>query len=595
MTCPRIAAPWLLAAWLAALAVCGLGMLDRVAEWSAELATYTAVWLLTGAVAWFLVRDDYIAPQTAPSEPAVQRWTMFDAVLALLFGGLALTLCVVTAVQLGPLPPAYHDEYSYLFGAQSVLAGRWTWPSHPTHPELFDQYHVLNEGVMASRYYPGTATWLAAWLALGNPYWGQWAAGALAAAGAYAAGRELGGRRCGVLGALLFSLAMGPALFGNLLLAHHSALAGLMLFLWAFVRGQRTGGWPMYFLAGCGLSFAMLCRPATAASFAFPFGAWWLANAVTWVAFKPMSDASQKRSAVVQQGAALAVPLVAGWAVMFAYNHAVTGDWMKSPYQLYTDLYTPRHVFGLNNVVRGEQRLGPKVLDEYDRWAENLTPAVAWKNVVDRLLTSGLATLDLPLMTLTAMLLVPLLMGCDWRWRCVAAAVLSMHAFHWFYWYAGIMGWHYVFETAPLWCLLCGQMLDLLWRQWRSEGRAVLPVWCCGLLALAWGGMYCDLSDDWPARWRRSWLAIEHPRQQHAGFRRWASQAAIDGPALVLVDHSGLGSHLDFVINSPGLTGPLLIGRYRPGQTDVAQIVRDFPDRRVFLCRPARGELLAVE
>ncbi|MEO1998003.1 MAG: hypothetical protein ABGZ17_22320, partial [Planctomycetaceae bacterium] len=34
----------------------------------------------------------------------------------------------------GSLPPAYHDEYSYMFQAQTFADGRLAYPSHPSHP-----------------------------------------------------------------------------------------------------------------------------------------------------------------------------------------------------------------------------------------------------------------------------------------------------------------------------------------------------------------------------------------------------------------------------------------------------------------------------
>ncbi|MDF1745935.1 MAG: hypothetical protein P1V19_19710, partial [Gimesia sp.] len=80
-------------------------------------------------------------------------------------------------LALGNLPPAYHDEFSYLFQAKTFLAGRTWFPSHPDVPEIFDQVHVLNEGKMASRYFPGTGIWLAPFVAWGHPYWGYWLAG----------------------------------------------------------------------------------------------------------------------------------------------------------------------------------------------------------------------------------------------------------------------------------------------------------------------------------------------------------------------------------------------------------------------------------
>jgi hypothetical protein len=593
---------WQAAAWLAAVAVAILGMTDAIAEWTPDLATAYFVWLCVGAVSWFLVRQ-----RRASSSVGLPRarWTFVDTGCAVGIGAVALLLSIATAAAIGPLPPAYHDEYSYRFGAQTLLAGRLTWPDHPTHPDLFDQMHVLNEGVMASRYYPGTAAWMAPWLALGHPWWGHWAAGALSAAAVYGVGRELAGRRCGIIAGLLFAIAPGPALFSNLLLAHHPTLLGLMVFLWGFVHGQRTGGWRSFLIAGLGLSAAMLCRPATAAGFALPFGIYWIASAVGGWRNRPVADAAsigamQKQSApvtarsVICGGIALGLPLVAGWFVMLGYNHAVTGSWRTSPYQLYTDIYTPRHVYGLNNVVRGEARVGPKVLEEYDRWAENLTPALAWRNVGNRLLATGLWTIDLPLLVMTAVSTVALCRRGDSRWKWLALAIVSLHALHWGYWYVGIMGWHYVFESAPLWCLLCAGVTDQLWQTWRFERRDVLPIWSCGLAIIAWAGMYADLSESWPSRWRRAVAEVQYPRRQHAEFRRWVTETVGAEPALVLVKSGSEGSHLDFVINEPGLQGSILLGRFRPGQTDVAAIVRDVPERNVYLCRPDHRELVQV-
>jgi hypothetical protein len=290
----------------------------------------------------------------------------------------------------------------------------------------------------------------------------------------------------------------------------------------------------------------------------------------------------------------LGIPLLCGLAVMLSYNRAVTGSWTTSPYQLYTDIYTPRHVYGLDNVVRGEQRLGPKVLDDYDRWAENLTPSLAWLNTLNRVIISGLWTLDLPLLTLTLVLSLGWCLTHRDRAIWLLTAIVSLHAFHWPYWYAGIMGWHYVFETAPLWCLLFGLVSSQLIGQWWADRRVLLPVWWCGLLVIAWAGMYLPLSETWPARWMNGVASIRYPRRQHAEFRRWVTQRIGEEPALVLVDATSMNPHLDLVVNDAGLAGPLLVGRYRPGQTDLAEVAAAFPDRAVYLVRWEARELERV-
>jgi len=382
------------------------------------------------------------------------------------------------SMHFGDLPPDIHDEFSYLFQAKTFLAGRLSFPSSPRMPELFDQMHVVNEGRFASRYFPGVGLWLAPFVALGHPYWAEWLASGLTAFFVFWAGRELAGNRVGLAAGLLTALSPGMGLFSNLLLSHGPTMAALSLFLFVFLRFMRTARPGDAFWAGCGLSFAMLCRPMTAAGFALPFGvwlAWWLASPLvggrrkrpTEVAGAPVPAGPRApfASPVVEPAgsnlsvppirrwraaAALAIPLAIGLGLLFVYDYAVTGNGFLSPYSLYTNTCTPRHVYGFNNVVRGERKLGPKVLDNYDRWAENLTPRLAAENVQKRAAASAKWTLGpVPLALAIIVFLLAALWQVDWRWRLVAGSVFSLNAVHVPYWLAGIMDWHYVFETGP--------------------------------------------------------------------------------------------------------------------------------------------------
>ncbi|TXT21907.1 MAG: hypothetical protein FD138_3934 [Planctomycetota bacterium] len=174
--------------------------------------------------------------------------------------------------RFGELPPAYHDEFSYLFQAKTYLAGRLSFESHPTAARLFDQMHVVNEGRFASRYFPATGLWIAPWLWLGWPILGHWLAGAATCVLVFGIGRELSNNGTGFVAGMLTALSPGMALFGNLLLAHHPTLLGLFFFAWSFLRWLRRGSIRDVAFAGIGLSWAMLCRPMTAAGFALSFG-----------------------------------------------------------------------------------------------------------------------------------------------------------------------------------------------------------------------------------------------------------------------------------------------------------------------------------
>ncbi|QDT91967.1 ArnT family glycosyltransferase [Gimesia algae] len=498
-------------------------------------------------------------------------------------------------LALSDLPPAYHDEYSYLFQARTFLEGRTWVPGHAAAPELFDQVHVLNEGKMASRYFPGTGLWLAPFVAWGHPYWGYWLAGAFITFFLFWSGRELAGNGVGLLAGLIAALSPGMAIFSNLLLAHHPTLVGLSVFLYFFLRMQRTRSFRDALLAGTGLSFGMLCRPMTAAGFALPFGIWLGVEVIRWclVGKKHAQANSTPAKSIAPLITGLAMPLACGLIGLFLYNQSITGSGWKMPYQLYTDIYTPRHVYGFDNVVRGEQQLGPKVLDNYDKWAENLTPALAAQNVHNRLLASLQWTLGLVPLALAGLLF--LITECRrWsRWWLIFASIVSLHVVHIPYWYDGIMHWHYVFETGPLWALIFARVTQTLFRIWRDLERPLMSWLWSAMILIAVATNLTAI----PPLWTVSKLEIvinnvAFSKLKHFRFQQMIQHhPQIRQPALILIAHDPSDRHIDYVINDPQLNTPVLTGRYRPEQHTPAQLQSLFPDRTLYLFDVAQNRL----
>ena len=503
--------------------------------------------------------------------------------------------------ELGSLPPGYHDEYSYLFQARTFVAGEWTNPGHPEAPRLFDQMHVLNEnGVFASRYFPGVGAWMAPFVAWGQPVWGHYLAGVLTAVAVLGIGRELAGNGVGLLAGLLTALAPGMALFSNLLLSHHPTLAGSTIFVYWFLRMQRTGIPGCGLLAGMGLSLAMLCRPLTAAAVGLPFGcwlAWW------WVRGGGEIRTGRRHRNV----ACVGVPVLLGIAVMGWYNHQLTGDWATTPYRVFTDKHTPRHVFGFDNVVRGEQRIAEmdavsreRVLDHYDRWAENLDLELAVRNVVSRVIESGKWTVGLVTLLMTSVvLLIGFLLGAvplpGRRWLPIVLAIASLHLAHVPYWYAGIMNWHYVFESGPLWCLLVAGVTVGLWQMARRVGRPGLALAWTGLLLVSPMTSYQAFDPVWsPSRIGLAVGEVGFARKRHDEFRSLVSQRVKEDRALVLVDPDPADRHIDFVVNEPMLDAAVLVGRYVPKLVPLSEVLRTFPERRVFVYDARTGRLREV-
>ena len=223
----------------------------------------------------------------------------------------------------------------------------------------------------------------------------------------------------------------------------------------------------------------------TAAGFGLPFGVWFL-----WQLLQPDSLGAGKRSA---SGSPMAGGGLFGCAargsvlaLMFFYNRAITGDGLLSPYQLYNDTYTPRHVYGFNNVTRGERRVGPRVIGNLRSLGREPDTAPGTLKRTKNGWNPARWTLGpIPLAMAAVVFLIAVLWRTELRWKLIAASVVSLHVVHVPYWFVGIMGWHYVFETAPLLLLLFAITSRRLVAMWSASGRVVMPIWWAALIASA--------------------------------------------------------------------------------------------------------------
>lgn len=585
----------LLAAWLTGVVVCAVGEYRRVQAAPAEQPVWLTVisglsvdtslfvpLLLVGPLVW---RGSGNSSTNEHAEREGARWlpalavATVASVLALLTSAyVARTTVSGTDHAFGSLPPAYHDEYSYLFQARTFLAGRTVFES-PEPPGVFDQMHVLNDGRFASRYFPGTGVWMAPWVAVDQPWLGHRVANALIAGlFAFAAARAAG---CvaGLITGVCLALAPGVAVFSNLLLAHHPGLLGLGVFVVCFFESRRSSPFAWNIGAGTGLAFAMLCRPMTAAGFALPFGVWMVERLLR---DKPNRDAWRRACL------GMAIPLAAGFAVLGAYNFSITGSAVRSPYQIYTDTYTPNHVFGFNNVVRGNAVDAPARIEKYDGWAENLTAGVAVRNVRRRVHASARWTLGVVPTAMLFALVVALWLRLRVEARLAAASVVTLHAAHIPYWFDGIMHYHYVFETSAMWCLLAGLVLTDLFR-WLPVGLSSRQgAWVAACLIVAFLIAWAPLPNPFVADAtlfggplvQQEVNGIAFSRLKYKRFRDHFDQ--LQKPALVLIEHDPADIHIEYVTNAPTLDGEVLVGHAEPFRR-AGNPRHLFPDRSVYV------------
>lgn len=498
----------------------------------------------------------------------------------------------VASIRFCELPPAYHDEFSYLLQARTFLAGRLSWPAMTVQPDLFHQVHVLNRPSTASRYFPWTGLWMAPFTALGHPYLGHWVAGAIACVFFHRCLCRLLEFRWAVTGGVLIAVSPGLASFSNLLLAHHPTLIALSIFLWAFLRLMDHYRARDAVVAGIALSLAMLGRPMTAAGFALPFGIWLLIVIVrSLLAGNPESRPPWSPARVV---AGIGVPILLGFAVLGIMNHAITGNWMKSAYQLYTDTWTPRHRYGFDNAIVDPALPESKVLQAYDQWAENLTIEKARSNVEQRTLYSLRWTLGIAALTFCIIAALPSCFDLkDPRPLLLLCSVLTLHAVHIPYWYDGIMHWHYIFETAPLLLLLATFGIRAVSLVLQTQLGARLSIlWLASLILASLIPNWLDADTLWgQSRVTTAFQEQAFSRIRFEYFRRLTTSNQIQHPALIIVDEGSSNPQLSYIINPPDLSGDVIVCR-KPADAKVVNALADaFPQHHLYAFNPETFDL----
>jgi hypothetical protein len=257
-----------------------------------------------------------------------------------------LTFALCAALfRLSPRSPSAPDEFSYLLAADTFAHGRLTNPPHPLW-QHFESLHILQQPTYQSKYPPGQGLFLAAGQVLtGRPILGVWLSMAVAAAAVCWMLLAWMPPRWALFGALLPAFRFGAlplwddnwfAYWATTFWGGAVAMLGAALLYGALPRLLRTARAHDAALLGLGLVVLANTRPYEGLVAALPAGVVLLAGA--WGRWR----------AAVRVAAAAAAVLLLGFAAMGYYNHRVTRDPLRMPYQVFAEQYevVPFFVFG---------------------------------------------------------------------------------------------------------------------------------------------------------------------------------------------------------------------------------------------------------
>jgi hypothetical protein len=87
---------------------------------------------------------------------------------------------------------------------------------------------------------------------------------------------------------------------------------------------------------------------------------------------------------------------------------------------------------------------------------------------------------------------------------------------------------------------------------------------------------------------------VRYARQRHADFFAW-TRSAVSPPALVLVRPTDDELYMSYVTNRPGLDDPVIYGHELPSVAAPEDVVRAFPERKVYVCDPAARTIREIQ
>jgi hypothetical protein len=261
-------------------------------------------------------------------------------VLCAVPGAVAFLTAALVSVWV-PAYPNLHDDFANLLIADTLLHGRLTNPTPPSH-ELLQTFHVVVEPTYAGKFPIGTG----AFLALGQLLFGAWHTGVWIAAGIACASltwmllAELPLRWAWTFGMFAALHPMWQTGWSQEYTHGWLAITAMSLVLGGLLRMRRSGvelKWSDPLAVACGLVMGIFSRPFETAILSLALGA--------WIAWGLVRQGALTRSSFWTAIAPGSLVLLLGFGLQGTINRSVTGSWLKLPYQLHEEQYGVAPVF----------------------------------------------------------------------------------------------------------------------------------------------------------------------------------------------------------------------------------------------------------
>jgi hypothetical protein len=183
--------------------------------------------------------------------------------------GVATALAVAWVWGSSAPIPILNDEASYLLQSQIFATGRWVAPGRPL-PEFFEQLHVFVTPVLASKYPPGHAIFLALGTVVGRPALVPIAIGGVCGGLLFLLARKVADPATALLAWAVWISAPGVLAFFPSFLSETSSAALWLAGSWGLLEWWRGRKRSWLLLLGACVGWGALTRPLTHLALAVP-------------------------------------------------------------------------------------------------------------------------------------------------------------------------------------------------------------------------------------------------------------------------------------------------------------------------------------
>lgn len=481
-------------------------------------------------------------------------------------------------LPLFPVPaPQIHDEFSFLFAADTLTHGRLANPPHPFWAH-FETMHILAHPMYVSAFPIAQGFALAAgrWI-FGNPWAGVWLSGGILCGTICWMLQGWLPARWALLGALLVTLRIGVSSYWmNSYWGGFVPAIGGALLLGALPRVMRGPRWAHALIMGAGFSILAHSRSFEGAVFGLGVSA----PLLVWLGRRKGKD----RTAALRQ---FVVPLAAALAVLAAgtgyYFWRATGKPWLPPYVLYRDSMTVVPHFVFEKPTPAPLYNNRPMWDFYVNW-EMLSYLASMHTAQD----VWIKTQAYWRFYIGPLLTIPLLgvffLRKRLRWLLWLAAFFAVAALLFQVWH----NLHYAAPATGLAILLIVLGLRRL-RMWRAAGRPLglilaraIPVACAAMLVLQIVAGPAPVSQSSETGWR--W-----PRAGCTGRVQIARQLqATGGKHLVFVRYSPVyhDPGIEWVYNEADIDNAPVVWARELDAPDNQSLMRYFQHRQVWVVEP---------